>query len=100
MPRNGVIRALSIHLLFTASISPFTIASSSAPTYSEDAITVPARLYYVEEAKVTAAPELKRQDTTNFCTEWSFANGNNLSPLIVMNATNKRTRRPTRMLCA
>ena len=77
MPRNVIIRVLSMHLLFTASISSFTITSSSTPTYSEDAIAVPARMYNVEEAKVTAAPELKRQDTTNYCTEWSVVNGNN-----------------------
>jgi hypothetical protein len=53
-----LIQAFSMHLLFTASISTFTIASSLTPTYSEDAITIPARMYNVEEAKVTTAPQL------------------------------------------
>jgi hypothetical protein len=81
MPRNVFIRALSIHLLFTASTSSFTITSTSTPTILEDAlIVVPARTYDVEEAKATAAPELKRQATTNYCTEWSIVNGNDFVP--------------------
>jgi hypothetical protein len=80
MSRNVVVRALSIHLFFTPYINALTTASSSTPTYSEDAITVPARVYSVEEAKVTAAPELKRQDSTNYCTEWSIVNGDKFTP--------------------
>ncbi len=75
MPRNAVIRALPTLALFTTLLSAFTLASSSTPAYSEDAIAVPTGMYNVEEIKFTAAPELKRQATTNYCTGWSFVNG-------------------------
>jgi hypothetical protein len=99
MPRDVVIHALSIHLLFTISIRSFTIASSLTSVSPEEAITAPARMYNLGGAKVTAAPELKRQDATNYCTEWSIVNGNNFS-VIVMNENKKCFRRTTWMLCA
>jgi hypothetical protein len=76
MPRNVVLHALSIHLLFTTSICAFNIALSLTSTSPEEAITAPARMHNLEGAKVTAAPELKRQDAINYCTEWSIVNGN------------------------
>jgi hypothetical protein len=76
MPRNVVLHALSIHLLFTTSICAFNIALSVTSTSAEEAITAPARMHNLEGAKVTAAPELKRQDAINYCTEWSIVNGN------------------------
>jgi hypothetical protein len=79
MSNNVAIRVLSIYLLFTASASLFIIAAASTTTDSESAITVPPRVYNAEEANVTAAPKLKRQDSTNYCTEWSIVNGGNFS---------------------
>jgi hypothetical protein len=78
MPRNVVIHALSIHLLFTTSISSLTIASSLTSVSPEVATTASARMYNLGETKVTAAPELKRQDVINYCTEWSIVNGKNV----------------------
>jgi hypothetical protein len=42
---------------------------------------LPTRQDEAEEAKVTAAPELKRQESTstNYCTEWSYTSGNTSS---------------------
>jgi hypothetical protein len=100
MSNNVTIRVLSIYLLFTASASLIIIATASSTTSSENVITVPPRAYNAEEATVTAAPELKRQDSTNYCTEWSIVDGNNFSYAVVMNPTYKYFRRSCRLLCA
>lgn len=99
MPRNVVIHALSIHLLFTTSIISFTIASSLTSASPEEAITAPARMHNFEGVKVTAAPELSDK-----MPQIIAPNGLLLmvitSSLIVMNETNKCFRRTTWMLCA
>jgi hypothetical protein len=85
MLKNLATRVLSIYLLFAASASSIIIPGASSTANSGSAITVPTRQ---DEAEVTAAPErtaleleLKRQDSTNYCTEWSYANGNTSSSI-------------------
>ena len=80
MLNNLVLRVFSIYILFAASESSIIISSTSSAANSGARIPLPTPKDEAEEAKITAAPELKRQDSTststNYCTEWSYANGN------------------------
>jgi hypothetical protein len=78
MSNKQISRVLSIYLLFTASTGLFLTPAAPSTTDSKSVIPAPSRAYEVG-ARVTAAPELKRQiSAPNQCSEWSL-NGNSFS---------------------